>query len=355
MYAALIAIILGLSASALAQQPYPVPEIAAELTTVDRYPARDVAFADGVRGVPGVVYWEQIGYRPLKLDIYLPGSSLRRPASGFPLVIYIHGGGWRSGDARRSGPFADFPGVLASLSARGYVVASIEYRFSGEARFPAQAQDVKAAIRWLRLNASTYGIDPTRAVTWGVSAGAHLAGLAAVSCGAAALEPERVKPGSPYIKADAASSANISDCVQGGIAWFGVFDMATIAAQARENKATSRDAPQTPEWELLGCFADQCKADQLAAASPVTYVDSNDPPLLLITGTGDRKVPYQQTLEMAEKLQSARVKNEVILLPGIDHSFIGKTAEETRHSNLKALAATFQFIDRTIGTPGTDR
>ena len=355
--AVLIAVALIISALAAAQQPSRPPEIAADIVKADRYPAHDVTFPNGVRGIPGVVYFEPVGYRSLTLDLYLPPGSATRPAAGFPLVIYIHGGGWMGGDAHRSGPFVDFPGVLASLAAKGHVVASIEYRLSAEAKFPAQARDIKAAIRWLRLNASKYGIDPARAVTWGVSAGGHLAGLAAVSCNAAALEPvQTVKSGALDTRPDPISSAGVSDCVQGAVAWYGVFDMATIAGQARGTKVMSRDGPGAPEWQLLGCFGKECQPGQLAAASPVTYLDRDDPPVLLIVGTEDTTVPHQQTLEMAEKLKTAGARYELVVLPGVGHSFIGKTPEETRDANLKALAATFQFIDQTIGNlSGTNR
>ena len=290
--------------------------------------------------------WNPVGYRPLALDLYLPPASVRPPATGFPLVIHIHGGAFMGGDKRLILPFVDWPGVLASLAGRGYVVASINYRLSGEARFPAQAQDVKAAVRWLRLNAVKYAIDPDRAVTWGQSAGGHLASLTAVSCGAAALSPTgpASAPGKPDVTA-----ATPSDCVQGAVAWFGLFDIATIQEQAREVKALSRDDADAPEWRLLGCFATACPPSQVTAASPVSYVDRTDPPMLLIVGSEDTLVPTKQTIEMAERLTAAGVKHDLIVLPGIDHSFIGRTAEATRDANLKALAATFEFIDRTIG------
>jgi acetyl esterase/lipase len=344
---------LSVSAYAAAQPPSPLPEVAADFVEMDRYPAHDVTFANGVRGIPGVVYWKPVGYRPLTLDLYLPPSSVERPATGFPLVVYIHGGGWMGGDSHRSGHFVDFPGVLATLSARGYVVASIEYRLSGEATFPAQARDVKAAIRWLRLNASKYGIDPARAATWGVSAGGHLAGLAAVSCNAAGLEPKQSEQSfGSDTKADPIVSSTVSDCVQAGVAWYGVFDIAPIAARAKEARAMSRDVPQAPEWQLLGCFGRKCSSKQIAAASPVTYVDRTAPPMLLITGDADTTAPYRQTLEMAEKLKGAGVEHELIVFPGINHGFIGRTPEQTRDANLKALDATFRFIDRTIGNAG---
>jgi acetyl esterase/lipase len=337
------------SSGAFAQQSTPPPEIAPKVVQADNYPTSEVTFPNGVKGKPALVYWEPIGYRPLALDLYLPPETATAPKNGFPLVVYIHGGGWLAGGRHQSGPFVDFPGVLASLAARGYVVASIDYRLSGEAAFPAQIQDVKAAILWLRSHASEYGIDPMKAMTWGDSAGGHLAGLAGVSCGATHLEPvQNIKSAAPDTKLDTVGVANVSDCVQGSISWYGVFDMATIAGQARQENALSRDVADAPEWRLLGCFAAACGADKIAAASPITYVDPQDPPMLLIVGTEDRIVPYQQTLEMEEKLKSAGVPHNLLVLPGIDHSFIGKTPEQTREANLKALTATFDFIDKTM-------
>ncbi len=337
------------SVSCWAQLPSPVPEVSADGAKADRYPAHDVAFPNGVRGISGVVYSEPAGYRALTLDLYLPPGSLRTPA-GFPLVLYIHGGGWLAGNARRSVPFVDFPGVLASLASRGYVVASMEYRLSGEAKFPAQLEDVKGSIRWLRLHASTYDIDPSRFMTWGVSAGGYLSGLAAVTCNKFAPgQGMREQSSIPDAKAAPIPSSSVSDCVQGAVSWYGIFDFATIAAQAQQDKALSREDPGAPEWQLLGCFGNsKCDRGKIAAASPVTYVDRNDPPMLLIVGSGDKLVPYQQTGEMAEKLKAAGAPVELIVLPGLNHSFLGKTAEETRDGNLKALDATFRFIDKTF-------
>lgn len=337
------------SVSGWAQLPSPIPEISADRAKVDHYPAHDVAFPNGVRGISGVVYSEPTGYRSLTLDLYLPPSSLRTPA-GFPLVLYIHGGGWLAGNARRSVPFVDFPGVLASLSSRGYVVASIEYRLSGEAKFPAQVEDVKASIRWLRLHASNYDIDSSRFMTWGVSAGGYLSGLVAVNCNKSELNQEIGERNSiPDAKAAPIPSSNFSDCVQGAVSWYGIFDFATIATQAQQDKALSREDPLAPEWQLLGCFGNsKCDRGQIAAASPVTYVNRNDPPMLLIAGSEDTLVPYQQTAEMAAKLKAAGAPVELIVLPGLNHSFIGKTPEQTRDGNLRALDATFHFIDKTL-------
>src|SRR5262249_39824522 len=158
------------------------------------------------------------------------------------------------------------------------------YRLSSEARFPAQIQDVKTAIRWLRVNAAKYGIDSTRVATWGASAGGHLAALAGVSCGVKALEPEAAMATGPTKTVAPAPS---TDCVQAVVTWFGVFDFSTIQAQARETSKLSRETPDAPEWRLVGCFASECKRGQLAAASPISYTDANDPQMLLIVGDGD--------------------------------------------------------------------
>ncbi|MEO7102742.1 MAG: alpha/beta hydrolase [Gemmatimonadaceae bacterium] len=351
--AALVAMALGATPRAHAQLPSPLPEIAANASKSDPYPAHSVTFANGVKGIPDVVYDTPDGYRPLTLDLYLPPDSERRPAAGFPLVIYIHGGGWLAGNSRHATPFVDFSGVLASLAARGYVVASINYRLSGAARFPAQIQDTKSAIRWLGTNASKWGIDPKRSLAWGVSAGGHLAALAAVSCGQNTLEPQRFRKSVvPDANNNVGTASDVSDCVQGAVAWYGVFDMSTITAQAKLDGAMSRADRTGPEWELLGCFGDQeCTPAQLAAASPVTYVNRTSPPMLLIVGSADKVVPREQTLEMSRRLDSAGVKHELIEIPEANHSLIGTTPQLTRDANLKALSATFSFIDKTIGKP----
>ncbi|HTM04591.1 MAG TPA: alpha/beta hydrolase [Vicinamibacterales bacterium] len=343
----LLLALLSTSVLVAAQVPSPPPQIASALSRMDRHSATTVTFANGTRSIQDLEYWNPVGYRPLTLDVYLPPTSLRRPRAGFPLVIEIHGGGWMIGNKRANGPFVDWPTVLASLSAKGYVVAAVDYRLSSEGLFPLQAQDIKASIRWLRLNASKYGIDRRRVLTWGESAGAHLAALTTVSCGAGALEPREVK--NIFGISSEVTSTRVSDCVQAGVTWFGVFNMASIQGQAREAHALSRDERDAPEWRLLGCFATQCRPAQLTAASPIAYVDAKDPPMMLIVGSDDTTVPMQQTIEMSDKLAAVGVKHELIVLPGVNHSFIGKTPEKTREANLAALAATFRFIDETIG------
>jgi acetyl esterase/lipase len=128
-----------------------------------------------VRRVPDVVYGEVPGYRPLELDLYLP-----EPTGPLPVIVYVHGGGWRRGSRRHPLP-ALGPGFYDDLAGRGFAVAAIDYRLSGEARFPAALEDVRAAIGWVREHAAEYGMDAGRVFAWGDSAGGLLALMAALT------------------------------------------------------------------------------------------------------------------------------------------------------------------------------
>ena len=119
----------------------------------DPYPAHSVSFPGEVTGLPDLIYQIQPGYRPNRLDLYLPPKTFQGPR---PVIVFIHGGGWMGGGNRFSGAFDNWPDVLAAMARRGYVVAAVTYRFSGEAPSPAAPQDVKAAIRWLRANAAKF-------------------------------------------------------------------------------------------------------------------------------------------------------------------------------------------------------
>jgi acetyl esterase/lipase len=298
----------------------------------DRYPIVPVSIIPAVESYRDLIYSVPPGFRPLRLDLYRQKGAATTPK---PLVIYIHGGGWQSGHTRHSGAFANWPGVLAKLAAKGYVVASIEYRMSGEAKFPAALQDVKASIRWLRSNADKYGIDRSRAIVWGGSAGGHLAALAATTCGVQSLDPV-VPPG-------AQTAAPVeSDCVQGLVAWYGIFDFASMPTLQSPG-----GGPSAIE-KFLGCSPAQC-SDKVAAASPVTYVDPSDPPALLIHGEADKVVPVAQSRAFQQLLKSRNMHVELLVIPGADHSFISGTPAATQEASLTALSKTFAFIDATVG------
>jgi acetyl esterase/lipase len=295
----------------------------------DRYPAAKVLFGSDVESHPDLIYSTPPGFRPLRLDLYRQTAA----DSPRPLVVYVHGGGWQSGHTRHSGAFENWPEVLASLARRGYVVASLEYRLSGEAAFPAAIHDVKNAIKWLRASAVKYAIDPQQVVIWGGSAGGQLAALAATSCGVKSLAPP----------ASQSASATQSDCVQGLVAWYGVFEIAPIPESAR-----NVSEPTSPMGKYLGCAPGKC-TDVAALASPVTHVDSKDPPALLIHGEVDRVVPVSQSRAFDQALKAKGVASELIVIPAVDHSFIGASPEATRKASLLALTKTFEFIDSLRG------
>jgi acetyl esterase/lipase len=323
-----LAVALAALGPAAGRATTPQPPTEATPVLDDRYPERRIAFPGQVTGLADLTYAAPVGYRPLKLDLYLPRHGAR-PA---PLVLFIHGGGFSAGHSRHSGAFADWPAVLASIAARGYVVGSVNYRLSGEAPFPAAEQDVKAAIRWIRSNATRYGVDPNRAVVFGGSAGGQLAGLTAVSCGVAAFEPTAPQQGgAPTV------SPAVSDCVQGAVTWYGVFDMTRLPAPAG----------LTALGQFV-CGAATCPEATVRAASPITYVSHSSPPMLLIHGSADRTVPTDQSVEMHRALTAAGVQAKLVIIPGVDHSFIGPTPAVTRKASLEALAETLAFIDGVL-------
>jgi acetyl esterase/lipase len=303
------------------------PAIGTKAVLEDRYPQRRIAFAGGVTGLPDVTYSTVNGFRPLTLDLYLPATQV---SGGVPVIIYVHGGGWTSGHTRHSGAFENWPGVLASLAARGYVVASLNYRLSAEAPSPAAEQDVKSAVRWLRANSSRFDIDKQHIGIWGGSAGGQLAALAGTSCGVQALEPPPA--------ADASAPVE-SDCVQGVVAWYGIFDFTPLAKNV---------VAPAPVARYLDCEASACTDEKIALASAIRYVDRSDPPFLLIHGAVDKTVAVSQSEKFHAALQASAVKSQLIVLPDVDHSFVGASAEQTRSASLRALQSTIDFFDATL-------
>lgn len=323
-----LALLLALAGSPAQAAVTSAVRIGAKPATVDAYPPRKTAFAGGVTGLADVTYAARLGFRPLKLDLYLPPDRFKGPR---PVVVFVHGGAWGLGSPRTTGAFEDFPAVLASFSARGYVVAALTYRFFYEAPFPAAEQDVKTAVRWLRANAADYKVDKTRIVTWGVSSGAQLATLTAAACGVAALAP----PG----------PAAESDCVQGAVSWYGIFDFAMDFAD--RSAVLAPGASPRIENPYIACSP--CTAEQFRFPSVAPYLDAGDPPMLLIHGDADRSIPAHQSQAFDAALRAAGVKSELLIIPGVDHSLIGPTPEATRAATLQALTRTESFIDGLIG------
>jgi acetyl esterase/lipase len=215
-------------------------------------------------------------------------------------LVWIHGGGWQGGSKTQM-PY------LSQLT-RGYVTASIEYRFSQKAKFPAQIQDCQAAIRFLRANARKYSIDPARIGVGGGSAGGHLAALLGTSGGKDAF-------------AKIGGNEEQSDRVQCVCDIFGPTNFWTVVAQAEEDKNVKNIFKWNegdPYSNLIGAKLGEDK-EKCDAVSPVHYVSKDNPPFLIFHGDHDTLVPYAQSVELAEGLAKAGVDVTLQRLPGAGH------------------------------------
>lgn len=263
-----------------------------------------------------------------RLDLYLPATTAKAP-----LVLYFHGGGWSSGSRKNYGNLgwqADERTPFAQLIAAGYAVASVDYRLSRQAQWPAQIVDAKAAVRYLRANADGYLIDTNHIAAWGDSAGGHIAAMLGTSGGVAELEGSE-------------GSAGYSSRVQAVADWFGPTDLLTIDDQALDDgRSTVHLAEGSAESLLLGCVATRCP-ERARAASPVTYVSGDDPPVLLLHGRFDHVVPFGQSVEFRDALQRAGVHTEFHAYD-CDHEFFG-AAPPPEH--IRATLIT--FLDQIFG------
>jgi acetyl esterase/lipase len=252
-----------------------------------------------VRRVPEVVYGEVPGYRPLELDLYLPEMTIP-----VPVIVHVHGGGWRRGSRRHPLPGlgADF---YDRLAAQGFAVAAIDYRLSGEARFPAPLEDVRAAIGWVEEHAGSYGLDAGRVFLWGDSAGGHLALLAALT------GPGVPGPGVP-------GSVMPGSVVRGVVAWFPVTDLASLPADVADAGGVPDPGPESRETLLLGAPASSVP-DLAREASPVSHASAAAPPVLLMHGDADDLVPPAQSIRLAGALRAAGSAVELELVPGATH------------------------------------
>lgn len=256
-----------------------------------------------VPGLPkGVKVEQDIQYVPdgdpaEKLDLYLPEKPSEAP---LPIVVWIHGGGWMGGSK------AGCPAAL--MVPRGYAAASIEYRFSQKAIFPAQIQDCQAAIRWIRANSKKYNIDPDHVGVWGASAGGHLVALLGTAGGKNAF---------PKI----GGNDDQSDRVQAVCDLFGPTDFNTVMQQAAADKTKNIfhfNTPSDPYSDLIGAKLGEDR-EKCEAVSPVHYVSKDNPPILILHGTADALVPFAQSVEFADALKKAGVEVVLQPLPGAGH------------------------------------
>jgi acetyl esterase/lipase len=255
--------------------------------------------------------YASVGERPLKLDLYLPANT-----ESPPLVIYIHGGGWRSGSKDNC--------LIKFVLEHGYALASIEYRLSSEAIFPAQIHDCKAALRFLRASASTYGYDAGKVAVAGASAGGQLAALMGSSHGVPAAE------------GNVGSHLDQSTQVNAVIDYYGASDF-LLRSKTQPGRANDEGSVC---YDLFGgAVRDRISLAKLASA--VTHLDPDDPPYLIIHGTADRVVLPDQSYRLHLTCLDNGVDSQLIMIEGAGHGGDEFFSPEYRER-------VIEFLDRTI-------
>ncbi|MFD6953374.1 hypothetical protein A6A08_25925 [Nocardiopsis sp. TSRI0078] len=249
---------------------------------------------EAVRSDTGLVFARR-DTGDLLLDLHRPSSD-DRPV---PVVLWLHGGGWFTGDRTLA------PDLPRRVRATGCAIASIEYRLSGQALFPAQLHDVRAAVRFLRTRAEEYGLDPRAVGAWGASAGGHLAALAGLTGHLNALPGEEDTEGDPSVQAVAES--------------YGPVDLAALVAEAES--ASPGGGGASPEARLLGGPPSQ-RPEAARYASPLNWVSGAAPAFQISHGTGDLLVPHRQSELLHEALAAAGVSSELYLVEGYGHGFL---------------------------------
>jgi acetyl esterase/lipase len=263
---------------------------------VRKYPFIRIASADNPPDVVKVVdqAYVQYGARCLKLDVYLPATA--RTKRAVPVVVLVHGGGWRSGFRSEFAPMA------VRLAQRGYAAVTVSYRLSGEALYPAAIHDVRAAVRWVRMHAGEYGIDPLRIALAGGSGGGQIASLAGVTG-----HLDKFDPG--------AAASGVSSEVQAIVNIDGLSDFTSEAARANEDDPNKH--PSAAGAWFGGRYAE--KTALWEEASPIRYVRAGMPPILFVDSAQPRFAVGRD--EMVEKMNAVGARSRVVLLPDTPHSF----------------------------------
>lgn len=257
------------------------------------------------------VVYAKVGDTTLSLDIYLP-AGVKNP----PLLVWVHGGAWMLGSKEW---------VRTAFVENGIATASVGYRLSKEARFPAQVHDIKAAIRFLRANSDKYGFNAGRIAIAGESAGAHLAALVGVTNGHEVLEGK------------VGDYTNSSSNVDAILSFFGASNLTSILSQSTPHGLKVRE----PALNLLLGALPKDTPELAKLASPVFHVDANDPPLLLLHGDLDPQMPINQSHELEGAYKKYRLDAFFDVVHGGGHGTGG--FYEGQH-----LKRVMNFIQRTI-------
>lgn len=273
-------------------------------------------FPEGTTVHPNIPYANDTLKKHL-LDIYLP----RDATSGTPLVVWVHGGAWMLNDK-----YADMGYMQETIKGflnNGYALASIDYRHSTTAVFPAQIQDCNQALEYLYQHAGEYKLDKKRIALIGFSAGGHLASLLALSAN------NRVQEFYPSGKAPHFKIRCVLD-------FYGPSDLIAISG----NPSAGSNNEHDPVSVLLGASPLQ-RPDLARKASPVTYVDKDDPPFFIVQGEKDQSVPYTQSVLLSSWLTVSGVKNQLTIVPGAPHYGVMFDAPDIRQK-------LFAFLDNYL-------
>lgn len=234
------------------------------------------------------------GHERQKLDLYLPDQG-----ENHPLLIWVHGGAFRVGSKEGS----EHDPVPVPYVEQGYAVASLNYRLSQHAIFPAQIEDCKAAVRWLRAHAAQFKLNPHRFGAWGSSAGGHLVAMLGTT--------------GHVTEYEVGEHLEQSSRVQCVVDYFGPTDFLQMDRQRLPDGMT-HDTPNSPESELIGGPIQENK-EKTARANPVTYVTADAPPFLIVHGNQDPLVPYQQSVLLVNALIIAGVETTFYTVVGAGH------------------------------------
>ena len=272
--------------------------------------------------------WMDVPYATLSpsetLNIYIPNEG----KGPFPTIIYVHGGGFEFGDANE----VINENLIKPTLEHGYALVAINYRLSGEAKFPAQIEDVKASIRFMRANAKTYNIDPDRIGLWGSSAGGNLVALAGTTDNSDLFNNPKL------------GNADVSSHVNAVVDWYGPINFLTMDEQFKESgiNGQNHDGADSPESKYLGTQITKVP-ELVKEANPETYITPDAPAFLIEVGREDNIVPYQQSVNFANELTKVIGKRRVklVIIPDASHG----GSQFTSPANLKIV---YKFLNRFL-------